>query len=148
MALKEHEPMLDGLSFLYKDYESQFWWWEVLRFLCTFVLCGVVTLTNLGDKVQVFVALVVSAAMFGAVANCKPYLEKVDDFLSQSCQVTLSLVLAVGLLDSVSKMSFGWMLIICSAGILVFCGGTIILELLKVFFPKKLESFMAGAARH
>jgi len=146
-ALKEHEPMLDGLSFLYKDYESQFWWWEVLRFLCTFVLCGVVTLTNLGDKVQVFVALVASAAMLGAVANCKPYLEKLDDVLSQSCQVTLSLVLAVGLLDSVSELSFGWMLITCSAGILALGGGTIVLELLKVFFPKKMESFMVGAAR-
>jgi hypothetical protein len=39
------------------------------------------------------------------------------------------------------------MLITCSAGILVFGGGTIILELLKVFFPKKVESFMVGAAR-
>jgi hypothetical protein len=44
-------------------------------------------------------------------------------------------------------MSFGWMLIACSAGILVFGGGTIILELLKVFFPKKVKSFMVGTTR-
>jgi len=147
-ALKNLDPMLDGLSFLYKDYESQFWWWEVLRFLCTFFLCGVVTLTNLRDQVQVFVALAVSGVMMVAVANCNPYIEKLDDVLSQSCQATLSLVLAVGLLDSVSLLSFGWMLIVCSAGILVFGGGAIVLELLRIFFPKKVESFMVNTTRH
>jgi len=135
--------MLDGLSFLFKDYEPQFWWWEVLRFICTFFLCGVVTLTNLRDESQTFVALVVSTAMLVAVANYNPYLEQVDDALAQSCQLFLSLVLAVGLLEHLSDMSFGWMLICCSAAIVGFGVGMILFELFKVFFPEKNRIYQA-----
>jgi len=40
------------------------------------------------------------------------------------------------------------MLIVCSAGILVFGGGAIVLELLRIFFPKKVESFIVNTTRH
>jgi hypothetical protein len=58
-TLKQKEPMLGGLSLLFKDYKPQYWWWEVPKFVCTLILCGLVTLTNLRDGSQVFVAMFV-----------------------------------------------------------------------------------------
>jgi len=147
----EQEPMLDGLSLLFKDYEPQYWWWETVRFMCTFFLCGLVTLTNLSDGSQVFVALVFSTAMLMAYANCNPYLHKADDVLAQSCQVTLSLALAVGLLDmsgdDFMNVSFGAMLVVCLAAILGTGGGIICFEFLAVFFPKEMARVMAALSR-
>jgi len=143
--LQKKEPMLEGLSFLYQDYEPQYWWWEVLRFVCTLLLSGLVGLSDLQDGTQIFAALLISTAMLVAIANCSPYLSQVDDVLAQTCQTTLSLAMAIGLLDKAidqetgedSLASFGWVLTTCVTVCWVAGFGAIGYELFKVALPKQ-----------
>ena len=44
LAEMKRDPLLAGMSPLYKDYESQYWWFEIPKFVVTLILCGLVTL--------------------------------------------------------------------------------------------------------
>ena len=103
LALHEKDPVLMGMSPLFKDYESKYWWFEVPKFVSTLILCGLVTLLPASGASQVFVSLVVSIGMFGLFANCKPYLSKGDDLLAQFCQLSLTFAMAVGILEMASE---------------------------------------------
>ncbi len=103
LALQENDPVLMGMSPLFKDYESKYWWFEVPKFISTLILCGLVTLLPASGASQVFVSLVVSIGMFGLFANCKPYLSKSDDLLAQFCQMSLTFAIAVGILEMASE---------------------------------------------
>jgi hypothetical protein len=103
LALQEKDPVLMGMSPLFKDYESKYWWFEVPKFVSTLILCGLVTLLPASGASQVFVSLVVSIGMMILFANCKPYLSKSDDILAQFCQVSLTLAIAVGILEMSSE---------------------------------------------
>ncbi len=103
LALQENDPVLMGMSPLFKDYESQYWWFEVPKFVSTLVLCGLVTLLPASGASQVFLSLVVSIGTMLLLANCKPYLNKNDDILAQFCQISLTFVMAVGILEMASE---------------------------------------------
>jgi hypothetical protein len=103
LALHENDPVLTGMSPLFKDYESKYWWFEVPKFVSTLILCGLVTLLPASGASQVFVSLVVSIGMMILFANCKPYLSKSDDVLAQFCQLSLTFAMAVGILKMASK---------------------------------------------
>jgi hypothetical protein len=103
LALHENDPVLMGLSPLFKDYGSKYWWFEVPKFVSTLILCGLVTLLPASGASQVFVSLVVSIGMMILFANCKPYLSKSDDMLAQFCQLSLTFAMAVGILEMASK---------------------------------------------
>ncbi len=44
LVLQENDPVLTGMSPLFKDYGSSYWWFEVPKFVSTLILCGLVTL--------------------------------------------------------------------------------------------------------
>ena len=102
-ALQENDPMLTGMSPLYKDYESTYWWFEVPKFVVTLILCGLVTLIPASGVSQVFISLVVSMGMMILFANCNPYLSKSDDILAQFCQLSLTFAMAVGILEKAAE---------------------------------------------
>jgi hypothetical protein len=104
-ALQENDPVLMGMSPLFKDYGSNYWWFEVPKFVSTLILCGLVTLLPASGASQVFVSLVVSIGMSILFANCKPYLSKSDDVLAQFCQISLTFAVAVGILEMASESS-------------------------------------------
>ena len=118
-SMKEKDPWLSGLSPLYKDYESEYWWFEVAKFISTLILCGPVTLIPVEGASQVFVSMVVSMFMMSLFANCRPYVDFSNDVLAQFCQVSLTFAMAVGLLEKASDASrdvlFGPLLIICTS---------------------------------
>jgi len=151
-AMKKADPLLDAISPLYRDYESQYWWFEVLRFLCTLILMGLVTLTSLRGTFQIYVALLISTLMLVIFSNCHPYIHRADGVLAQSCQVSLSLAISVGLLEQAeesfkeSGVSFGYMLICCVTICWAMGFLAIGLELARVFAPQhtsKVEDFFA-----
>ena len=103
LALQENDSVLMGMSPLFKDYESTYWWFEVPKFVSTLILCGLVTLLPASGASQVFVGLVVSIGMMILFANCKPYLSKSDDMLAQFCQISLTFAMALGILEMASE---------------------------------------------
>ena len=112
-TLQENDPMLMGMSPLYKDYESTYWWFEVPKFVVTLILCGLVTLIPASGVSQVFVSLVVSMGMMILFANCNPYLSKSDDVLAQFCQLSLTFAMAVGILEKAAESFQVRMCIVC-----------------------------------
>jgi len=140
----EKDPYLDSLSPLYRDYEEEYWWWEIPRFFSMLVLCGLVTVTQMSSGSQIFVSLMVSTAMLVAFANCNPYLLDGDDRLAQFCQVSLSLALSVGLLEkaedgSFQSFSFGAVLIACVTFNWILGLGGMVLDLHATFWPERSE---------
>lgn len=117
-AMEEQDPWLSGLSPLYKDYESEYWWFEIAKFISTLILCGPLTLIPVEGASQVFISMAVSMFMMSLFANCRPYIDFSNDILQQFCQVSLTFAMAVGLLERASESSrdvlFGPLLIICT----------------------------------
>jgi hypothetical protein len=103
LAFEENDPVLMGMSPLFKDYESKYWWFEVPKFVSTLILCGLVTLLPASGASQVFVSLMVSIGMMILLANCKPYISESDDVLAQLCQLSLTFAMAVGILKMASE---------------------------------------------
>jgi hypothetical protein len=56
-TLFEDNPMLAGLSPLYKDHSSERWWFQIPNFIVTLCLCGPVTLIGSDGVSQVFLSL-------------------------------------------------------------------------------------------
>jgi hypothetical protein len=98
----KRDPILTGLSPLYKDYEAKYWWFEIPKFYSTLILCGIVTLIPAEGASQVFVSLAASSVTMVLFANCNPYLHHSDDLLAQFCQLSLMLAMAIGLLEKAS----------------------------------------------
>ena len=97
------DPILTGISPLYKDYEPERWWFEIPKFVSTLILCGVATLVPAEGASQVFIALVTSTAMLVLYANYQPYVSTNDDVLAQVCQFSLTFTISVGLLLMASE---------------------------------------------
>ena len=97
------DPILTGISPLYKDYKPERWWFEIPKFVSTLILCGVATLVPAEGASQVFIALVTSTAMLVLYANYHPYVSTNDDVLAQVCQFSLTFTISVGLLHMASE---------------------------------------------
>ena len=103
LSVLNKDPILTGLSPLYKDYEASKWWFEVPKFVSTLLLCGVTTLIPAEGASQVFFALITSIGMMMLFANHNPYVNKSDDALAQFCQLSLTFTISIGLLEKASE---------------------------------------------
>ena len=148
-SMQEQDPWLSGLSPLYKDYESEYWWFEVVKFISTLILCGPVTLIPVEGASQVFISMVVSMFMMSLFANCRPYVDVSNDILAQFCQVSLTFAMAVGLLEKASDTSrdvlFGPLLIICTSlnlglGVVVVAFEFAVTVATEIPTPKRFQS--------
>jgi hypothetical protein len=144
-------PALNGLSPLYADYDAACWWWQILNFFVTLLLCGPVLLLPAEAASQVFIQLFVSTAMAVALANKKPYLHSSDDLLAQLCQVALSFAMAVGLLEmaatSFQDQYYGPILIVCTTVQFLLGFIAAFVEWVKAKMPRtvsKLEAFFTS----
>ena len=70
------DPILTGMSPLYKDYEPEEWWFEIPKFVSTLILCGVATLVPAEGASQVFIVLVTSTATLMLYANHQPHVNE------------------------------------------------------------------------
>jgi hypothetical protein len=97
--MKQDEPLLTGLSPLFKDYGPDYWWFEIPQWFVTVFLCGISSLLPGEDSTQVAVSVIVTIGMLITIANAHPYLQWSDDLVAQICQASLILVLFIGLLE-------------------------------------------------
>jgi len=95
--------VLGGLSPLFADYKAESWWWQILTFGVTFLLCGPLLLLPAEAASAVFLQMSISAAMVAALANVKPYLHSSDGTLAQWCQAALTFTMSVGLLEMAAE---------------------------------------------
>jgi hypothetical protein len=145
--LLRNDPVLKGLSPLYsgihiykhfrifvkydsivispQDFEAKAWWWQIVTFLVTLLLCGPFLLLPGEAASKVFLQLLLSMAMSIALANVNPYIHSSDDVLAQLCQGALSLTMMIGLLDMCAiefqDSYYGPLLVICTT-VQIFLG--------------------------
>ena len=100
------------------DYEAKYWWWQILTFIATLLLCGPMLLLPTGAASNVFLQLLVSVAMGLALANSNLYVHASDGVLAQLCQSALTLAMSVGLLEmaaeSFQDKYYGPVLVVCT----------------------------------
>jgi len=143
--LHDTNPYLRGLSPLYADYEAKCWWWQILTFLVTLILCGPMLLLPAEAASQVFIQLVVSTSMMVALANANPYMHRSDDILAQMCQVALTFAMSVGILEMASEefrdATFGPILVACTTIQLGFGFTVAFAQWAKDKMPGTVENF-------
>jgi hypothetical protein len=148
-AIKDADPLLGGLSPLYKDFCAEFWWFQIVLWFCNTFQTGIVTLIPAESTSQVTLSLLTSIVMLVLLANACPYMNWSDDALAQSCQFTLALVQIVGLLQMNKSVAqddwlYGPVLIFCT----IFSGGLgIALVLIELFQAVAPESFEKIASK-
>jgi hypothetical protein len=142
--MKEMDPLLSGLSPLYKDFCAEFWWFQILLWVFTIFQTGIVILIPAESVSQVALALLVSTAMLVMLANTHPYLNWSDNMLSQCCQFSLMLVQIAGLLQmnecaAQDDWLYGPILIVCTVVSVGLGTALILAELFQAMAPEMFE---------
>jgi hypothetical protein len=142
--MKETDPILSGLSPLYKDFCAEFWWFQILLWMFTTFQTGIVILVPAESVSQVALALLVSIVMLVMLANAHPYLNRSDNMLSQCCQFSLMLVQIAGLLQmnecaAQDDWLYGPILIVCTVVSVGFGTALILAELFHAMAPEMFE---------
>jgi hypothetical protein len=127
----EHSSALRGLRPLYQDYESEWYWFEIVQFGATLFLAAIAASLPVNSASVVFLALLVAGGMLLMFANFNPYIDGTDGILAQMGQLTITLALLVGLLALSSSQEheensvFGWLLLLFTS-IAVFAPAALI----------------------
>jgi hypothetical protein len=150
VVMTASDPVLVGMSPLYKDYECSYWWFEVSKFVVTLVLCGIVGIIPGDGVTAVFISLLVSGAMMMLFANCQPYLNKSDDVLAQVCQISLTFTLAIGILekahDTFQDENYGTVLIVSTSMNLALGMVVCTSDFVFTAFPEMTEASLVVAS--
>jgi len=103
-----------SIAFLYREYEPQFFWWELVEMLRRFVLVGLMVLAQ-GSMLQLVMGTLLSAIFLLFQVQASPYSEMADDYLASAsnfglvavflCSFAFKVETLVGLEDIASKMS-------------------------------------------
>jgi hypothetical protein len=80
-------PGAERLKFLWKAYEPQFWYWEVIETTRRLMLTAVLSIIGPGSPPQSVVAIMLALIYMKIYAVCEPY----DDFTGKSCSLLLHL---------------------------------------------------------
>ena len=141
---------IPNFHFWSQGYEPEYWWWKILEFFCTLLLCGAfVALLEGGPLLQISLPLLVSLAMMVALGNFHPYLSEGDDRLAQFTYMCVSLGFVVGLLEkaadeetSFHNVAFGMVLIVCVSVAWILGFGGIALHFCRTFLPEHTKQLI------
>ena len=82
---------------LYIQYESKYWFWELIVISEKAILTGGMVLVAPGTSLQLLIAVVTTLGFFGAVIKFRPYYDEADDSLSSLTHLQILLTLLGGL---------------------------------------------------
>ena len=104
--LKDQPTALtQALTFLVRDYEPQYFYWELIEAWKKLVLVGFAVLISPGSIIQIVAAFVFSLVHMLLVAVAMPFREDSDDYFGKACGFSLtavfffSVILKVGVLS-------------------------------------------------
>ena len=93
------------LGFLYREYDADYYWYEVVEFVKKFLLCGGLLLVAPGSPTQFIVAIMFCFAYAMFVAFLEPYADQSDDLVAVLCSVSTWLALSCPLLPDLTSPS-------------------------------------------
>lgn len=88
----EKTDLSKALSFVYEDYESLYFWWELLEMFRRFFLVGLLSIINPGSITQLSIATLFSVLFLVLQLQAKPYILLANDYLALGGSLSLSLL--------------------------------------------------------
>jgi len=84
-AIQTNRPTVlsRAIAFLYREYETSLFWWELVEMLRRLVLVGVMVLAQ-GSMMQLIVGSLLAASFLLFQVQAAPYVEMADDFLASA----------------------------------------------------------------
>jgi hypothetical protein len=122
----KNEHMLKMYGSMYKAYEPDYWFFEILEMMRKLVLTAGLVLVSPGSTAQIFLGILVCFFYCCATMNMKPLLDDNDDYLSQAASVQLFMTLLTGLVLKVDVSSEGRYEQMVVGGLLIFMNVAII----------------------
>ena len=93
-----HEDCMAEFGTLYLQYESKYWYWEVIVILKKMLLTGAMTIVASGTSAQLAVAIIVVLTNLLIVLKTGPFVDAADDYLSFLTSLQMFMTLFGGLL--------------------------------------------------
>ncbi len=81
-------PLSVAIAFLHREFEPQYFWWELVEMLRRFVLVGVMVLAQ-GSMMQLILGTLLSGGFLLYQVQASPYAEPSDDFLAAASSFAL-----------------------------------------------------------
>ena len=76
-------------SFLHREYEKPFFWWELMEMVKRFFLVGIMVIVKRGTVTQLVVATMFCLVYFLFTMQTNPYEDPGDDFLMNVCSLSV-----------------------------------------------------------
>merc|ERR1711865_774081 len=124
-----------AFGWVYKAYESKFWYWEMLEFLRKFMLSSAIIFCAPGTSTQIIVGLVISLIFLFVLTTFKPYEHDSDDTVQSLCFFSLNVTLISGIALRVQEfeaLDSNQTLVI--SGIILGMNGLLALSGLGIFY--------------
>jgi hypothetical protein len=111
------DPVLRGLSPLYRDYNGSKWWFEILQFVSTLLVASIIpTVLPVDEPSIVYFGFFLCTLVLVVLCQRSPYLHRTDNMLAQLGQIALVMILSVGLLGFADangdSNAYGYLLIV------------------------------------
>merc|ERR1719235_2425176 len=140
--LRDKDPKLSSIRFLFYEYTSKCYWFEVVECLRKMLPAGLLTFILPGSPVQVVAAMLVALIIFGLTSYLQPHLHMADTYVACASQFsTFTLFLAI-LMDKSSPLMPSALvstIIYFSIGFpVITCGALVWMSVRAAVFPPKI----------
>jgi hypothetical protein len=127
-------PWDENLSFLYKTYRPEFWWFEVYELLRKLVLTGLIIFVMSGTATQIAIACIICACSICIHLRLRPYEEYFDDILQGFSLAELLVMTYCALLLKLDLTGADKTSLIVFDYILVISNGVVVLGIMPASF--------------
>ena len=103
-ALK-HTLLSDATVFLWREYEPDFFWWDLMEMFRRFVLVGVMVQVERGTIMQLAFGAFYSLAHLMLQVQCMPFKDTTDDYLSNACTLLQTIFFLCLMIAKVATLS-------------------------------------------
>ncbi|GMH77044.1 hypothetical protein TL16_g07276 [Triparma laevis f. inornata] len=144
LRVGEAAAIVAPISFLWKMYEPEKWWFEVFECFRRLSLTGLLIFIMPGTASQIVVAMIISLIAIKTYGYFEPFVEDADDVIAEISQYAIFLTLLSALMlkvdeTGVDETAMGVMLLFINSLALILAIGAVAYEPLVVLFNLTLK---------
>ena len=88
---KEPTVLSEAISFLHREFEPHFFWWELVEMFRRFLLVGILLLASAGSLMQISIGTLASVFFLLSQMQANPYKQSSDNYLATAASLSLLL---------------------------------------------------------
>jgi hypothetical protein len=92
IVMKRPSVLSQAIGFLHREYEIDFFWWELVEMLHRFLLVGLMVVVRNGTMLQLVIGTLISAVFTVMQVQAAPYIEITNDYLASVTAFSLLVV--------------------------------------------------------